>query len=108
MPPGDERRRTSRISTRLKPGKLLSRRGAFIADCAITDRSATGARVRVFDPATLSGEMILFDETGTVVWPARLVWEHGPEAGLRFLAGELPVPPAIVERIAGRYYAVPG
>ncbi len=101
-----QRRRAERISTRLKPGKLLSTQGRFLADCAITDRSGEGARVRVFGTADLRSQMILFDETETVAWPAELAWDQGSEAGLRFLAGSQPVPADVVHRISGRYYAV--
>ncbi|KQT66098.1 MULTISPECIES: hypothetical protein [unclassified Aureimonas] len=102
-----QRRRAERVSTRLKPGKLLSPEGKFLADCAITDRSGAGARVRVFGGVDLRPRMILFDETETVAWAAQLAWDEGSEAGLRFLSGSRPVPADIVSRISGRYYAVP-
>ncbi|KQT45159.1 hypothetical protein ASG43_12765 [Aureimonas sp. Leaf454] len=101
-----EQRASERVATRLKPGKLLTVKGGFLADCAITDRSATGARVRIFGSPRLPSDLILFDETGTVAWPTHLAWDRGTEAGLQFLAGPLTVPPEIVHRIAGPYYAV--
>lgn len=107
MTRAQQRRRVARVSTRLKPGKLLSPDGKFLADCAITDRSGSGARVRVFGGADLRSQMVLFDETETVVWAAELAWDGGGEAGLRFLSGSRSVPADIVSRIAGRYYAVP-
>lgn len=102
-----QRRRANRVSTRLKPGKLLSPEGRFLADCAITDRSGNGARVRVFGGVDLRPQMILFDETETRAWAAQLAWDEGSEAGLKFLSDSRPVPDEIVHRIAGRYYAVP-
>lgn len=102
-----QRRRAERVATRLKPGKLLSPDGRFLADCAITDRSGGGARVRVFGGTDLASRMILFDETETVAWAAQLAWDQGSEAGLRFLSGSTAVPPDVVNRISGRYYAVP-
>lgn len=102
-----QRRRAERVPTRLKPGKLLSQEGAFLADCAITDRSGGGARVRVFGATDLRSRMILFDETETLAWAAQLAWGQGSEVGLRFLSGSKPVPEDVVRRISGRYYAVP-
>jgi hypothetical protein len=106
MTVGEQRRRAERVPTRLKPGKLLSIKGGFLADCAITDRSPGGARVRIFEARQLPPQLILFDETRTLAWPTHLAWDRGTEAGLAFLSGPLEVPPEIVERIAGRYYAV--
>ena len=106
MKQSEQRRRVERVSTRLKPAKLLSLKGGFLADCAITDRSLSGARLRVFSPPHLPAQMILFDETETIAWQAHLAWDKGTEAGVRFLSGPLTVPPEIVQRIAGRYYAV--
>lgn len=103
----EQRRGAERISTRLKPAKLLSTEGTFLADCAITNRSGGGARVRVFGEIDLRAQMILFDETETVAWATQLAWGQGSEAGLRFMSGARPVPADIVRRISGRYYAVP-
>lgn len=101
-----EKRSASRIRSRLRPGKLLSEEGAFIGDCAITDRTASGARVRIFDAAALPSEMALFDERDTEQWQVELVWAAGAEAGLRFLTPPTPVEEGDAEKIAGRYYAV--
>ena len=101
-----EKRRSSRMPTRLRPGKLLTEEGRFIGDCAITDRTEVGVRVRVFEPHRLPAEMSLFDERDTLRWGVELVWTDGAEAGLRFVTPSSAVAADDLERIAGRYYAV--
>lgn len=101
-----EKRSTSRTQTRLRPGKLLTEAGKFIGDCAITDRTESGVRVRVFEPQLLPAEMSLFDERDTLRWGVRLMWTEGADAGLRFITPSAVVAEDDVERIAGKYYAV--
>lgn len=99
-----ERRRLPRTRTRLRPGKLLDADGAFLADCAILDRSADGARIRVFgDEAETPA--FLFDERGGAKHPATAAWARRGEAGLR-LSAPVPVDAAERQRIAGPYYAL--
>ena len=101
-----EKRGSSRMPTRLRPGKLLTEEGRFIGDCAITDRTEVGVRVRVFEPHRLPAEMSLFDERDTLRWGVELVWTEGADAGLRFTGPSSAVGEDDVTRIAGRYYAV--
>ncbi len=97
-----------RARTRLRPGKLLSLEGAFIADCAILDRSPDGVRVRLYgsgDP--IAGDAVrLFDEADAMVRVARLAWRCDRDAGLRLSGERLALDANARCRIAGRYYAV--
>lgn len=101
-----DRRGRARTQTRLRPGKLLTGAGDFIGDCAITDRTDAGVRVRLFEPHRLPAAMALFDERDTLRWDVELVWSEGAELGLRFLTPSIPVEAGDARRIAGRYYAV--
>lgn len=104
--PTQERREDGRRRTRLRPGKLLSPSGRYLADCAILDRSKAGARVRLFDAAALSPEMTLFDESDTLRWSVRMVWSSDGQAGLCYTSAADAVDSSDAEKIAGRYYAV--
>ena len=99
-----EKRRLPRTRTRLRPGKLLGADGAFLADCAILDRSAEGARVRVFGDEA-AGSAFLFDERDGAKHAAAAAWVRGGEAGLR-LTAPMPVDAVEQRRIAGPYYAL--
>lgn len=101
-----EKRSVSRVQTRLRPGKLLTEEGAFIGDCAITNRTERGARVRVFAAQDLPEEMALFDERDELRWNVKRVWSDGAHVGLRFTTPAAELADDDVERIAGRYYAV--
>ncbi|WP_102958772.1 hypothetical protein [Mangrovicella endophytica] len=95
-----------RLRTRLRPGKLVSNEGGFLADCAIIDRSTRGARLRFFDDTARPEHFSLLDEVEGVMQPARLVWSAGSEAGACF-TGLREVPEAAeLARVSGRYYAV--
>ena len=104
--PTAERRDDIRLRSRLRPGKLLSVDGAYLADCAIIERSAAGARIRLFEAVELSGDMTLFDESETLSRSVQLVWSAKGQVGLHYTSPAIPVDPVDVERIAGRYYAV--
>lgn len=103
-----ERRQERRSATRLRPAKLLTESGRFLCDCAVVERSATGARIRAFAPVeeTLPEELFLFDEVEAFKWRARVVWARGPEIGLTFVSPAERVDPSERHRIAGRFYAV--
>lgn len=106
MPKQPDARRLPRSRTRLRPGKLLTRDGRFLADCAILDRSQTGARLRLFGPKELPPTFFLYDEADAEKQEAQAVWIRGSEGGIRFRAPPERIDAAERERIAGRYYAV--
>lgn len=103
-----ERRLEPRRRTRLRPAKLLTEGGGFLCDCALVERSETGARVRAFRPPerTLPEDLMLYDEIEGVKLRARVVWAEGAELGLAILSTAAKVEAEERHRIAGRFYAV--
>lgn len=97
-----------RSRTRLRPAKVLTETGRFVCDCAVTDRSLRGARLRFFAARRLPPRFYLYDEAETTRQLARMIWNAGAEAGIRFIGLSQPVDAIERERIAGRYYAVGG
>ncbi|WP_061936508.1 hypothetical protein [Aureimonas sp. AU22] len=103
-----ERRTAERRTTRLRPAKLLGAADGFLCDCAVVERSASGARVRAFAPVgrVLPETLTLYDEVETRRWTARVVWARGAELGLAIEAAGERVSDADRHRIAGPFYAV--
>ncbi|SJZ82300.1 hypothetical protein [Consotaella salsifontis] len=95
-----------RLRTRLRPAKVLTLSARFVCDCAMTDQSERGAKLRFFKETALPEHFIVYDESEAQKRPAKLIWNIWPEAGVCFEG-----PPASVgikerERIAGPYYAI--
>lgn len=102
-----ERRGLPRFRTRLRPGRLLDGDLAFLGDCAILDRSAAGARVRLFGSSVEDDAAVaLLDENDLSVRRGRVIWRRESKAGIRLESGAAPVEPAMLRRLAGPYYAV--
>ncbi len=103
-----ERRQEGRRKARLRPAKLLAEDGRFLCDCAVIERSDSGARLRAFAPVDtlLPEDLFLFDEVEALKIRARIVWARGAELGLALLSAAELVTGRERERIAGRYYAV--
>ncbi|MEF2071754.1 hypothetical protein [Consotaella aegiceratis] len=96
----------TRLRTRLRPAKMLTETGRFVRDCAVTDRTGRGARLRFFEPTELPERFVLYEERDASRRPVRTIWSAGAEAGVRFEGPAEIVDAAERERIAGRYYAV--
>ncbi|MBC8128988.1 MAG: hypothetical protein H7Y08_01550 [Rhizobiaceae bacterium] len=102
-----ENRRAGRHRTRLRPAKLLSADRRFVGDCAIVDRSGSGARIRLLDAIDeMPTALNLYDETERVLHLVRTVWNRNGQAGLAFDGQPQDVDTIEAERIAGRYYAI--
>ena len=56
-----ERRVSPRRRTRLRSGKVVDSRSAYLIDCQIYDWSGTGARLRLFDNISVPGRDQLFE-----------------------------------------------
>lgn len=73
------------------PGCLSYGDDGRLADCVILDISATGARVK-FDKALGDGEGVntrlepRLKVAAATDFPVEVVWQKGPEVGLRFLS----------------------
>ena len=103
-----DRRQQARRKTRLRPAKLLTEGGQFLCDCAVVERSESGARIRAFSKVeVLLPEMLfLYDEVEAFKHRARIVWSSGAELGLAFESLAEFVEDGERHRIAGRFYAV--
>ncbi|WP_210318521.1 hypothetical protein [Aureimonas endophytica] len=105
--PRGERRAAPRLRTRLRPGKVLSADHAFLADCAILDRSPAGLRIRCFAPiAAEDGLVRVFDEHEGTVRAGRIVWEHVAEMGVTVEGDLIELDADSLRRLKGPYYAI--
>ena len=106
LAPG-ERRGEARRRTRLRVGRALDGEGRFLCEATIADLSATGARLRLVDPAALPETLWLYDEAGRRAALARVARRGDGEAGLtldRWRALD-ELEPATRRRLEAPYYA---
>ncbi|MGQ7792548.1 PilZ domain-containing protein [Faunimonas sp. B44] len=105
---GGEKRSEARRRTRLRSGKVLDTRNAFLIECLIHDRSDLGARLRLVEPAPVPDLIHLFEDDSAEVIGATVVWRRGQEIGVRFELGRERPRISGPERasLAGRFYAV--
>ncbi|KMS55432.1 pilus protein PilZ [Novosphingobium barchaimii LL02] len=92
-----DQRATPRFALLLRAAKLVSPGGEYL--CIVRDVSATGVKLRLFHSLAGVEQLALESVTGERTG-VNLVWEHGGEAGFRF------VQPIDVERFiaeAGPY-----
>ncbi|KQT82459.1 hypothetical protein [Aurantimonas sp. Leaf443] len=101
-----DRRVRDRSPVSFRPARLFSLEGRFLADAAILERSADGARLRLFGNAGEAAEVYLYDETDRRRWRARRVWSDGYKAGYAFLSVPEAPEREEAERVFGRYYAM--
>lgn len=76
-------RAAPRFALLLRAAKLVAPRGAEYL-CIVRDVSETGAKLRLFHSLAGVGHLALESATGTRIG-LDLVWEHGGEAGFRFV-----------------------
>jgi hypothetical protein len=80
---GAERRRHERAP--LLYSGSLHRDGSMVVDCVIRDLSASGARVSM--ECELGGrDSFILDIDGVGLFPSKIVWRRGTQAGLAFLS----------------------
>jgi hypothetical protein len=108
-PTGRELRLAGRRRTRMRSGKILDAANAFVSDCLIHDRSATGLRLTLTRDVGLPPQFQVHDdETGAVELVAT-VWRRGATLGARFCGyGASTLKPSERAALRGRYYAVRG
>jgi len=106
-PTGRELRLAGRRRTRLRSAKILDAANAFVCDCLIYDRSATGLRLTLACEIGLPPQFQVHDdETGAVELVAT-VWRRGATLGVRFSGyGASTLKPSERAALRGRYYAV--
>jgi len=107
-PPGEEKRSERRRRTRLRAGKILDCRNAFLIECLVHDRSPDGARLRLVAPVALPDSIRLFEDEDRRLAAADVIWRNGQEIGIRFRPGQSDLAMTARARaaMAGPYYAV--
>lgn len=100
--------RTPRRRTRLRSGKVADRDGRFIVECQILNRSDSGARLRLVQPADVPDEGLLFDDEFASARPIEVIWRQQREIGVKF--GPPPHDAATAEvgeaNLSGKFYAL--
>jgi hypothetical protein len=104
---GRELRLAGRRRTRLRSAKILDAANAFVCDCLIYDRSATGLRLTLAQEIGLPPQFQVHDDETGVVESVATVWRRGATLGVRFNGyGASTLKPAERAALRGRYYAV--
>lgn len=106
VPSGDKRDRP-RQRTRLRTGKILDRRGQFVTECLIYDRSEGGGRLRLPAEIALAASIQLYEDQSAALLQADIVWRTKREVGIRFRpAAPTPRTRALEAEMQRRFYAV--
>ena len=104
---GRELRLTGRRRTRLRSAKILDAANAFVCDCLIYDRSATGLRLTLARDVGLPPQFQIHDDETGAVESVATVWRRGATLGVRFCGyGASTLKPSERAALRGRYYAV--
>ncbi len=104
---GRELRLAGRRRTRLRSAKILDAANAFVCDCLIYDRSATGLRLTLARDVGLPPQFQVHDDETGVVESVAAAWRRGATLGVRFCGyGASTLKPSERAALRGRYYAV--
>jgi hypothetical protein len=104
---GRELRLARRRRTRLRSAKILDAANAFVCDCLIYDRSATGLRLTLARDVGLPPQFQVHDDESGVVESVAIAWRRGATLGVRFNGyGASTLKPSERAALRGRYYAV--
>jgi hypothetical protein len=104
---GGELRRAGRRRTRLRSAKILDAANAFVCDCLIYDRSATGLRLTLARDIGLPPQFQVHDDESGAVESVATVWRRGATLGARFCGyGASTLRPSERAALRGSFYAV--
>jgi hypothetical protein len=104
---GRELRLAGRRRTRLRSAKILDAANAFVCDCLIYDRSATGLRLTLARDVGLPPQFQVHDDETGVVESVATAWRRGATLGVRFCGyGASTLKPSERAALGRRYYAV--
>jgi len=102
-----EHRVARRRRTRMRSAKILDSANAFLCDCLIYDRSATGLRITLARDLGLPRQFQVHDDESGAVESVATVWRRGATLGVRFSGfGAAALKPSERAALRGRYYAV--
>ena len=80
----------------LKEGRIVTFDNQSIVNCTVRDLSATGARLKCGDQASVPSEFRLQVGNERTMRPAQTVWRRGNEIGIIFTGDPIPTPKAMV------------
>jgi hypothetical protein len=104
---GREARASGRRRTRMGSGKVLDAGNAFLCECLIYDRSATGLRLLLGRDVGLPAQFRVHDDDTGAIESVATVWRRGATLGARFSGyGPAPLKPSDRAALARRYYAI--
>jgi len=81
---GRDKRKARRVRTRLRPQRVLNMRKQVIGDCAMIDRSDSGARLQFLVDVDLPRIFLLQDLAEGALHEVELIWTKPGQAGVRF------------------------
>ncbi|WOJ88670.1 PilZ domain-containing protein [Methylocapsa polymorpha] len=105
-----DRRSMRRRRTRLRSGKILDLRNAFLIECQIYDQSDKGARLRLVRELSLPSKIRLYEDASEQLFDAVIVWRKSPEIGICRTADNQarPITRPQLACLRGGFYAVKG
>jgi hypothetical protein len=80
----ENERRTQRRSRVLKAGKLIFQNRTIVIECSVRDLTPAGAHIRTAESYALPPELELLLLTDKLIYPAKVQWQKGTDAGLSF------------------------
>ncbi|MCX7900571.1 MAG: hypothetical protein N2444_10940 [Methylocystis sp.] len=101
-----ERRADRRTTSRLRSGKALDCKDAFLCDCAIRNRTAGGACLQLSRNIAPPTQFLLFEDDSGDIYAARIVWRRGPLIGCRLSSAPLAGKTRVAQRMKSRYYTM--
>ncbi len=103
-----DKRSMPRRRTRLRSGKVLDPRNAFLIECQIYDRSGKGARIRLLADIPVPNTIRLYEDSPERLIDAIVVWRRDREIGLCFApsAQTRKITQSQLTHLRGRYYAI--
>lgn len=103
-----ERRRFTRLRTKLRSGKIVDSGGRFITECLIHNRSASGCRLRLPASVALPPSILFFEDQSERLLQAVVMWQRDRDVGIRLLPQAMGgLNRAIAERMRRRFYVLP-
>ena len=86
-------RRNERRSRVLKGGKLIFQNRTIVLDCSVRDLTPAGAHIRTAEAHALPVDLELLVISQQAIYPAKVQWQKGAEAGLSFTGPPQRAPP---------------
>ena len=104
-----DHRAAGRRRTRLRSAKILDAANAFVCECLVHDRSASGLRLSLARNMGLPPYFRVYDDESGAVDTVETVWRRGAVLGVRYsqALAAAPIKPSDRSALRGLFYAVP-